>query len=542
MFLVIIFLLGMNNSQSRATEGMTLVKHREIYLFRPGIIPEPISAVFTPVPLYSQLPAGEIFMVERGIDKKGKKGAAFFFASDGYPERIAHLLPPGATGAPGNMSGVLRTFTTTQNEFGSYDISHRLNFFNSNGGLTRSVIIPPQSGAIFSLDFNNNRLAMGLVEYDLQTLIGKAKFLFFNYPLVAEPIIIALDKEIYGIPGGCTFRGTDMFLSPHVTVLSSGVVVCNLSNYSEVYCFSNNGEYVVQKLVPPHFKSFEEAEPLPGNELKRDEEGHYIVEIEEWLTTWTHSYPAYELSSDKFLIPRVLFPVYYLDLYLYSNDTIEYLGYVSTDKQFLFADSTGVFLLEEKDAAKVVVGKYELVTADELPRTGGVIEIDSLPEGTVKGIRRVEPDTADPCEECPREKYKPKGYSKKITRIKLLSTDSTEYLLIDSLASEKGHVLLFGTPQDCVTPRAYDAALKYIDENPEYDLVGVYSHPYKEELAGFIEIAQTQMDCTLLANIDRDRLRPILKHNICFLVVSEKGKILATAEYPDFEPKPREEK
>lgn len=250
--------------------------------------------------------------------------------------------------------------------------------------------------------------------------------------------------------------------------------------------------------------------------------------VEHWLATWTHSYGVYEYSNQRLVVPRVLYPTFYLDLYSYSDEKIEYLGYTSTDKQFLFADSTGVWLLEGKDDTCVVVGRYEIMPADHYSTRAEEWTNDSIAAEEALGIRKVIPaaDTSDTCPECPKEKQ----YCTTIDSIKLVSANGGEYLLTDSLTPGKGHALVFALPQDCNTRLAVDSAMSYVTQNPGFDFTLIYTHPYPEELKEFIRLKRSYCDYPIITNTDKERLENVLRRSLCLLVVSKDGTIITRVE------------
>lgn len=522
-------------------EEFSLIKRNEFNLYRPALVGAPWSKRYRHTPFFARLSTGETFMIE--IGGVGQQWMGYFFAPDGELNRMVMLTPMGAKGKPGNISGVLTLFKNSSNEFGSYDNSKRLNLWDAEGKLIRSIILPltVDSCGISTAVFNHNTLALSgiKISYDCNDNDGYPMVLIVDYQNPLEKhTSFPLCRKVYS-----QIKSKDKeaagFVTSHICVLDSEKVACNLNCHHGVYLVTKDGTTISEEKIPPHFRPLAEAEKTDSTWFKYDEKGCISREGEEWLSTWTHSYPPYKYSQNRLIVPRVLYPTFYLDLYSYSDKKIKYLGYTSTDKEFLFADSSGVYLLERKDGTSVVVGQYEIVTHSYRKEQGVGWSTKRLSAEELTGIRKVPPDTSEPCPDCPREKHRPRGYCSKIDTIKLVSADSVEYLLADSLAPDKDHVILFGAPQDCPMFQAFQAAQSYVEENPGFDLTIVYTHPYPEELKEFMRLVRTQYDCLILANIDRKRPTPILKSSVCFLVVSKDGTIVSSADYPDFVPKPR---
>jgi len=530
--LLTVLLLGVKPQEGKELKTFSLIKRNEIYLYRPKFIEKPIAQVYHARPFFARLPTGEIFMIERGPGK----GWGYFFGPDGELQRMIILSPSGTKARPGAITGINTIFATQDNQFGSFDNSNRLNLFDANGDFSNSILLPltVNEGIIFTASLKYGKLAMGGPSME----DGHPFFAVFNLDPLIEPFYFNLDETAM-IQAESKGKVAKPFVAKHICILPGGKVVGNVSTLPNIYIIKNDKTVIVGKTVPPHFHPITEAEELDSSVAFFNKEGRLNEEIEEWLTTWTFSYPPYTYNRNQLLIPRVLHPTFYLDLYSYSDEDITYLGYASTDKRFLYADSSGVYLLETQDDTSVVVGRYEIVTREfgEERESGWTTKRLSAEELT--GIRKVPPDTSEPCPDCPREKHRPRGYCSKIDTVKLISADSVEYLLMDSLAPDKDHVILFGAPQDCPMFQAFQAAQSYVEENPGFDLTIVYTHPYPEELKEFMRLVRTQYDCLILNNIDRKRPTPILKSSVCFLVVSKDGTIVSSADYPDFVPKPR---
>ncbi|MBD3284754.1 hypothetical protein GF359_00295 [candidate division WOR-3 bacterium] len=199
--------------------------------------------------------------------------------------------------------------------------------------------------------------------------------------------------------------------------------------------------------------SFDDEDFHPAGCTYLNEEG------EEWLSTWTYSYPVYEYSDNRLIVPRICYPTYYLDMYSYSQDKIEYLGYASTDKRFLFADSSGIYLEESKDDISVVLGKYSIVSYHELEEKRGWSVSSFLPNETSER-RTVRSKKLEPSTTSKPQKVKSRQYISNLDTFKMLSSDSCDYLLLDSLTYEKHHVILFSRPQDCGLKTTLEEAQK----------------------------------------------------------------------------------
>lgn len=521
--------------QMTSDECYSLVKREEIYLYRPKIVGPPLGRSFIIRPYFVHLPTGESFYVDIGGSKEQWIG--YFFALEGEVERIIVLNPPGARGKPGSVSPVYTVFANSGNKIGTYDNSKRLNLFDALGNLSRSFLMPltVDSAVVMSAVFDQNIIAVAskdvMNRFPVVTI-----FDYQEYP--TKRISFTPNKKEYLL-----LKTTDAepgrFIEAHTSILSTGEVVCNVNSQPEIFIITKEGTISEEKTVPPHFKSLSHAENPDPTWFVHDENGCRRPKAEQWFTTWTHSYPAYEYAPSTLIVPRVLYPTFFIDVYSYTDGNIEYLGFARSNKPFLFADSTGIFLLEEDNDTLIVVGRYEIVTPDYREERESGWTTKRLSAEELAGIQKVPPDTSEPCPDCPREKHRPRGYCSKIDTIKLVSADSVEYLLVDSLAPDNDHVILFGVPQECAMFYALQAAQNYIEENPGFDLTIVYTHPYPEELKEFLRLVRTQYECLILNNIDGKRLRPILKTSVCFLVVSKDGKITASADYPRFEVKPK---
>jgi len=543
-----LFFAGIDHEEINCRQQFSLIKRSEIYLYRLKLHDEPWSQNYTMSPHFGRLPTGEIFMIEKD---KNHIGSGYFFSPTGEIVKMFLLEKPQpmrARGRPGSLSSPANVFTNSSNEFGTYDhLPKRINLWNANGKLNRSFIIPKISflnnkKVITSAAFDHKILALGYLdfsEFDQTNMIVTPSILLYDFNNYLNiPINYPISKDSYN---QALSKGAAALVTVNVNILLNDKVACNVSDCHEVYLITKKGAILIEDTVPSHFRSIGDATPI--DELEdcgcpdlRDDEGHMPKELEEWVTTWTHSYPVYEYTNNKLIVPRVLHPMNYLDLYYYSDTSLSYIGYAEIDKRFLFADSSGVYVLEGKDDTSVVIGKYEIVTTDYRKNQGMGWVATDLSSEQLAGIRKVSPDTSKPCPDCPREKYKPKR--SKINKLKLLSPDSVAYFLIDSLNTDKEHVILFGPPQDWRMSAAFDAAKKYCsNDSANYDLTVVYTHPYPVELKWASLLTQV-VDLTLV-NLDEKRLVSFIENEVTFLVVSKDGTIVASANYPGFEPKPR---
>jgi len=521
-------------------EEFHLLKRGETILYRPGWVAEPYSKSFKYHPYFCRAPTGEIFMVEIGADKKGM---AYFFTSEGKLRKkfaLKSCCGFAATGKPGSLNGISRVFLATDKEFGTVDNTYRLSLWDFDGNLTFSMILPSYHLKRYHYFrfpvFNRKILVSGLVYMPLDSnLNGSVQILKLDYEdRTAQPQLYPLREDACSL---MLSKGADGFISPHVSVLSDGKIAYTLNLFPDVYLLSDDGTILIESSVPPHYRSFLDAESLTVSLTKGDSTGRMGMpeEIEQWVSTWTHSYPVYEYSGNRLLVPRVLYPTVNLDIYSYSDTNITYHGYASTEKEFLFADSSGVYLLEEKDSIRVVVGVYTIETSKVM---GEIAKVGAPPtDEEFLDIKKVPPDPSDDCQKCSRKKYR--GRAKNIQKVKLLSTDSTEYLLADSLASGKGHLILFAGSLGYKPTFGVVAAEYYLKEYPDYEFVIVYTHPYPEELKESVKLIQMQTDYRILTNIDEERLKPLLKTSMSLLFVSKDGMITASADYPRFEIKDR---
>lgn len=523
-------------------EEFHLLKRGETILYRPSWVAEPFSKSFKYHPFFCRAPTGEIFMVEMGSDKKGM---AYFFTSDGKLRKkfaLKSCCGFAATGKPGSLNGISKVFLATDREFGTVDNTYRLSLWDLDGNLTFSMILPSyqlkQYHYIRFPVFNRKTLVSGLVYMPLDSnLTGSVQIYKLDYEnSTAQPQFYPLRDDADSL---FLYKGAEEFLAPHVSILSNGKIAYTHNLFPDVYLVSDDRTMLIESSIPPHYRSFLDAESLTADmpRIISHPTGRRSMsdEMEQWVSTWTHSYPVYEYSGNRLLVPRVLYPTVNLDIYSYTDTNITYHGYASTEKEFLFADSSGVYLLEEKDSTRVVVGVYSVETSKIME---GISRVEVPPtDEEFLDIKKVLPDPSDDCQKCSRKKYR--GRAKNIRKVKLLATDSTEYLLADSLASGKGHLILFAGSLGYKPTFGVVAAEYYLKEYPDYEFVIVYTHPYPEELKESVKLIQMQTDYRILVNIDEERLKPLLKTSMSILLVSKDGKITASADYPRFEIKNR---
>ncbi len=536
---IILSLTLLGSSATTNGNGFSLVKRNELYLFRPKIVGLPVLKGLNIRPLFSRLPGGEIFMVELGGAQKVWGG--YFFSPEGDVERMI-MIPSGTKNPPrGIISAPFTVFGNSSVGFGIYDNSKRLSLFDAYGKLQSSIALP--------VTIDSGRVTD--VVYDKNKLIAATRNVQTNYPSITvvdyqstpvKSFSIQLCKDMYS---QAEKKGSNAgaFIDPVVNILPSGVVAFNLSISPEINLITKDGKLISNKTTPDHFRSFLNAENFDDSWFSYDSNGCISQKAEEWFKTWTHSYPVYELSNNRLVVPRVLYPIFNLDLYSYSDKEIKYLGYVSTEKEFLYADTTGVYLLEDKDDTSIIVGKYEVVApgfAEDREHGWSTIRLTAE---QLAGIHKVAPDTSksDTCKPCDKEKLKPKGYSNTIDSIRLISADSIEYSLKGKLAPDKDHVIVFGGISDCALYFINNATYNYVKNKTNVDLTVVLSSPYASELEEGAKLASIDWKYPILTNLDYNRLNPILKSSVCFLVVSKDGTITASAEYPNFAPKPRGE-
>ncbi len=540
-FILLLYSLFIFNTASADTGHFGLIKRGELNLYRPKIVGAPVLKGLQIRPLFARTPSGEVFFIEMGGAQKLWIG--YFFASDGELQRTIMVPTNTKVTLPGRIALPYSVFVDSESRFGCYDNSKRLNFFDANGEFNSSLLMPLSlsSSRISDAVYNHDKLVLAArniqTSYPEISVIdpNKSPLSCLSIPLCEDLYSQALEKGAYA----CAF------IDPLVNFISTGEVVFNLSISPEVYFVNNDGSIIAEKTIPEHFRSFVNAGDFDETWFSYDSNGCISNATEEWFKTWTHSYPIYEYSDNHLVVPRVLYPTFYLDLYSYSDKDIEYLGYASTDKEFLVADTSGVYLLESKNDTSIVVGRYELVLPNYREERGIGWATTQLSPEQVAGIRRVIPDTtdSDTCKPCDKEKRRPTGYCSSIDTIKLVSADSVEYSLYNSLIPDTNHIIVFGSPQECALYNLFNAALDYVKNNPGFDLTIVFTHPFPEELRMVAKLAKIDWDYPILTNLDYKRLYPILKSQVCFLVVGKDGTITASADYPTdypgFVPKPR---
>ena len=523
-------MLGLTSTVVKDMHTYNLRKQSEICLYRPRIVGEPVLKGLQTRPLFACLSTGEIFLVEMGGIQKQWMG--YFFAPNGIISRVIIPKPIGTSQKPGIVSITFTLFGSASVGFGSYDCSNRLNLWDATGKFTSSLLVP------ISLDSGRTTQAV----CDKNLLVLGSNNIKTNYPCVSiikdlgsstQSQSIPLDHKLYSqaITKG---KYSYAFTSPLVNVLSSGKIAFNLSISPSIYLMTEDGSIIEADTTPPHFCSILDASNFEDLWLNYDTNGCISQDAEEWFKTWTHSYPVYEYADNRLVVPRVLYPTFYLDLYSYSDKEIKYLGYASSDKEFLFADSEGIYLLEGKNDTSIVVGMYQLISDSYQKDANPSWSMVYLSSEQLTGIRKIKPGSpkSDTCKSCDRKNRKPRGFSNSIEKIKLISPDSVEYSLIDSLVPEMNHILVFGSPQDGILYYAFEEAQKYIKDNAGFDLTVVLTHPYPDELRAVAKLCKIDWNYPTLTNLDIERLYTILKNPLCFLVVSKDGCITASTEFP----------
>lgn len=518
---------------------MVLLKREETVLYRPAADIEPYSKSYSYLPFFCRAGTGDFFFVERN---KSGKGVMYFFASNGELRKMVELNPCCAIntqGGPGNVAGIQSVFVNRNNEFGTYDTGYRLSLWDTSGNLQYTAILSPYQLKMYyylvTPVFDRRVLACGLKFFNPIKAIGGTQAAIFDYENENSiPKIFDLPGEAFNL----TFsKGAPEYTRIQVASLSTGQYACNISVLPGIYIVSEDGKMLSNETVPPHFRSLAYAESLGVRPFVwEDSVGRMSEAVEDWISTWTHSYRAYEYGQGRLLVPRVLYPATYLDLYSYTNDSITYNGYATCPKPFLFADTSGIYLEEERDSVKLVVGKYLLVDTFLLNSNMSNMKEEAVQTAEkVSGIRKVAPGNDEDCLKCSRKSKKYRGNRNNLRNLKLISPDSTEYVLLDSLTNDEDHLILFMARMGLISSVAAAIARNYNNENPELDLTIVVTHPYVNELKEslkFLRLMQT--DYRILANIDEDRLKPFMKSPVSLLVISKEGKIVKSGEWPNF--------
>jgi hypothetical protein len=518
LFLTGTILLGANVSD----HTFSLIKTNEICLYRPAINMQPWSKVYTWQPLFAKAPSGEILFFEYA---PGGKSLGYFFSSQGNLERIAKVAPMGSKGKPGVVSSGIRVVSTTpDNEFWTYDLSSRINFFNSKGEFLKSILHPCFNSTCSFLSASFDGKTFAFAGFDIKVNDQKqewgTQFIIVNYLNPAKTKTYHFANDAYTIGNSKCPIGYS-FINTNVNFLSSGKIACNVSSTPDIFLVSNDGSYISTTTAPPHFKSIKNADVLKADwSQAEDSTFHLKKNIEDWLCTWTNSYPVYEYTENRLIVPRVLYPTFYLDLYSYTDKSIDYLGYVYTNKPFLFADSSGVYLLESKDDTSVVIGRYDLVTPDYYETRDAEWKAYLASASEAIGIRKVAPAS-----DSGKVKTEIQPLSS-IEGVKLVSANGGEYLLTDSLTRGKGHVLCFGDPNYCSVTQMVDTAKSYVAKNPDFDYALIYTHPYAEEIKDYVRLKRSYTDYPILTNIDKKKLEQLLTQKLEMLIVSKDGAII----------------
>lgn len=506
-----------------SNEGYKLLEDAKITLYRLKRMGEPWSKIYTSSPRFLRLPTGEMFVYESTPAHKW----VYFFSQNGKLKETKKPSP-NSTGKPGVVTSILSEYTTPQGEFVTFDIGRRISFFSKDGDFLRSLLLPCFNRGMTRAVINKNTLAFAGIQVDEK----KQMFPWFAMLEIDNPekglVTKAFCKDAYR-EAEAKGKILSVFVVENISGLSTGHIACNVSTYPDIYLVSPEGKVLMEDAIPLHFKSIKGSSTLGIDdwadlEMPCGSDKSLPDTVENWLKTWTHSYGVYEYSNHTLVVPRVLYPVFYLDCYSYSDKDIKYLGYASTTKPFLFADSSGVYLLERDDDTSIVIGKYEIVPSNYHEFWTAEWIKDSLAAEEALGINRVNPTTKS--SDTVTLTQKEIQYVTKIDSVILTSTSGSEYLLTDSLAPGKGHVLVFATPQNCRTPEALDSARSYINRNPGFDYTLIYTHPYGDELTSFIRIKRSYADYPILTNTDRANLENVVKSNLAMFVVSRDGTII----------------
>lgn len=518
------------------TADFSLIKRGEICLYRPYLTQRPFSRVYRATPLFIPLPNNRFFLTETG--PRGKQ-MSYLFSENGELEIIINNSNSKAS-PPGQLSMINNLFPASDERFGVYDMTKRLTLFETNGDFSESIVLPltVNSALILSASVYNNTIAVAGIKSDSGNTYAACGILDCSDSQI-DTSFYSFGEDNYAEMKKIGTAATAAF-HPNVTILSENVFACNISSCPEVRVFRRDGSILIYDTPPPHYKSIILTEPPDSTVPRYTKEGIINEPYEEWFSTWTHSYPPYAYVENEIIVPRILYPDNYLDVYSYSGDELSFLGFAHTDKSFLYADSMGVYLLENSDDTSIIVGVYEIIPPSYRNESGSLWTTMNLSLDELSGIRKVEPDTSDPCGGCDREKRRPRGYETELGNIKLVSVDGGEYSLQDSLTSGCEHVVLFGGIQDCAMHYALIAAERYIEEEQNCNLTIVYTHEYPQEFREFVRLMGTQTEHRILTNIDFEKLEPVVKSSVEFLVINNGGRIVLSSVYPTFQLEPRD--
>ncbi|GEM_PF-6042125 len=551
MSIIILMFLTLSASESKHNVGSSfqeysLIKRSEIYLHRLKLGGRPWSKNLNVGFRFAHLPNGNSFLFERD---KNNFGRAYFFKPNGELNKSILLKIPSRLspkGKPDDLASITNTLTNSYNNFLTYDLSFgKLKLWDARGNLVRNFFLPSNPDfnpdkLILTGSFDYNTLAFGCfyLTYEEGKSICVPKALVFDQnDTLKPPLEVILLKDTTKLP-----EDPGPYYIVQVNVISEDLTACYVTDYPELYLIRKDGTVLRENTVPPHFRSIEDAAPPPvrkdtecGCKNINDDDGYFLEAMEEWVSTWTHSIVApYKYLNNTLIVPRERDSTSYLDMYSYSKDSVSYLGYASIDnKKFLFADTSGVFMLERKDDTCVVVGKYSIITPDYRESRPGGWSNANLNYEQLAGIHKVPANKQEKPPKPPLETN--------ISTLKLLSSDSIEYSLIDSLSNGKNHVILFVAPENYFANKGFKAAQKYwLNDSTNSDFTVVYIYPYPDEFMPLRRLMQCNHP--IFTDIKSSNLKPFMRKEVSFLIVSKDGTVSSIADYPDFELKPVEEK
>ena len=347
-----------------------------------------------------------------------------------------------------------------RNEIVAADVRRRVNVYDDSGILLRSIFVPEfRLSPDLARKYKNFLIASGycmdeeerVFVFDLET--GKKVSQF----CVIEPDEVERlsEKNVVGLMYGPLFD-----ISPQ------GHLLCTKTYDHRVFEYTVSGELVhVYEQTPPHYVSVFEVEPGPPVEEQMDSQYTW-----EWEATWTYSGCPSLYGRNMFVVPRRLFPPFYLDFY--SIDKKEYLGYCELgDRPFVFSDSTYIYLYEHYSDTLLVVGKYLALVEGMTEDQAGHGSSDSL--SWVAAQKLLEESFKETFVELPES----------VDDLRVVGLDGRERPFREFLTDADYHFVIFVRPFfDCPFTDMYKGIRKFCENNTDLSLYVMISHPYREEL------------------------------------------------------------
>ena len=465
----------------RRGQSPQLIKVQTMYYRLPG---RPSKQVIRHPRIFTMDPRFHMFKNGKSVLVDGDRELLFF---DQWMNLIR--IAGGIGRLPGKFPMICVSIVPTPDDnIVAIDVAGRLNVYNSNGALLRSLLMPDFNTVFNAACIDDRSMIVSGAFFSP----GAASLAVKVYDLDEYKYVSSLYSE--GIGRGSVVSEKRASASARAFFLLTGddQVFCNVSTRPDIVYFDlKTGARRQNDQLPLNFSPLSGAPKYYIEEaLKATSHDEQYKVRSAWYKTWSWSGCPTVYSDSILIVRRRMVAPYYLDFY--SVTDCRYIGQCTTEKPFMYADRNWIYLCDDFNDTLLTVGKYKVAFRGIGSPQGRTVHQQKVPKKLLRRYSKAISTAKTP----------PASFR----HILITPPDGKTRRLLTELDQESNHILLFFSPFDCGVLDLMDISLGFVTEYKAFDLYLVITHPDTSDLGSYARGIESMYGLPVVLNTDHLRI------------------------------------